>query len=277
MPMQREAKKSEPVVREIRSLSTLRIGCVSFLNSKPLIHGLENEKDVKLFLDVPSALLDGLRHDRYDVALLPVIDYQRMEGLVIVPSGGIGCDGPTLTVRIFSRVPVEKIESLACDVDSHTSVALARVVLAERFGNRPEIVDWKAGEPTSAEAHLVIGDKVICEEPTGFEHQVDLGQAWKELTGRPVVFALWMARRGVDLRDLPQRLERAKRAGMENIETIVDRFAEPRGWPKDIAHKYLCEYLKFDIGSAQLEAIRCFHRMACRHGIIEHAREVELY
>src|SRR5687768_6774488 len=81
----------------------LRVGSVSFLNAKPLIYGLEGAADVELSLAVPSGLLGGLRAGELDVALLPVIDYQRMEGLRIVPGGGIGCDGETLTVRIFSK------------------------------------------------------------------------------------------------------------------------------------------------------------------------------
>src|SRR4051812_26814768 len=91
------------------SLKPFRIGSVSYLNARPLIYGLDGRADVALTLDVPSRLLDGLREDRFDVALLPVIDYQRIEGLRIVPAGGIGSDGQTLTVRIFSRVPVEEI------------------------------------------------------------------------------------------------------------------------------------------------------------------------
>src|SRR5687768_3915648 len=170
----------------------LRIGSVSYLNAKPLIYGLEHAPDLELALDVPSRLLEGLERNRYDVALLPVIDYQRMAGLVLVPGGGIGCDGPTLTVRIFSHVPVERITRLACDTDSHTSVALARIVLAERYGIRPDFVDatFTGSAPDSgrlsdgvADAQLLIGDKVVCEEPKGFEYQVDLGGAWKEMTG----------------------------------------------------------------------------------------------
>src|SRR5439155_6836135 len=116
------------------ALRTIQIGSVSYLNAKPLIHGLEEFPDLRLILDVPSRLLPGLRDERFDIALLPVIDYQRLDNLNIVPSGGIGCDGPTLTVRIFSRVPIEQIKTLACDTDSHTSVALARIILAEQFG-----------------------------------------------------------------------------------------------------------------------------------------------
>ena len=121
-----------------------RLGSVSYLNAKPLIYGLERDPAVKLGLDVPSGLLGGLRREEYDVALLPVIDYQRMPGLRMLTCGGIGSDGPTLTVRIFSHVPFAQIRNMACDTDSHTSVALSRVILAERFGTHPAFVDLKS-------------------------------------------------------------------------------------------------------------------------------------
>src|SRR5688500_20210418 len=115
----------------------LRVGSVSFLNAKPLIWGLEDAADVELHLDVPSRLLWGLERGQHDVALLPVIDYQRMDGLCIVPSGGIGCDGGTLTVRVFSKRPVGEIRTLACDTDSDTSVALVWVLAGGLCGVRP--------------------------------------------------------------------------------------------------------------------------------------------
>src|SRR5215207_5863286 len=145
----------------------LHVGSVSFLNAKPLIYGLEGTRDLRLTLAVPARLLQGLVDERFDVALLPVIDYQRLPGLKLLTSGGIGCDGATLTVRIFSPVPVERITTLACDTDSHTSVALARIVLSKLYGVRPRFVDLAAGAVTGDAALLLIGDKVVCEEPKG--------------------------------------------------------------------------------------------------------------
>src|SRR3954462_13342611 len=106
------SRATEPLARPSQR-DTLRIGSVSFLNAKPLIYGLERAADLELGLDVPSRLLDDLRAGRFDVALLPVIDYQRMPGLKLLTCGGIGCDGPTLTVRVFSDVPVGQIRTLA--------------------------------------------------------------------------------------------------------------------------------------------------------------------
>jgi chorismate dehydratase len=244
-----------------------RVASVSFLNARPLIWGLENDPAVSLRLDVPSRLLAALSAGQVDVALLPVIDYQRLDGLRIVPSGGIGCDGPTLTVRIFSGVPIQRIESLACDTDSHTSVALARILLARRYGIRPELTELGSDIKPGA-ARLLIGDKVVCEEPADLPHQLDLGAAWKDLTGLPFVFAAWVARGDIELGDLPERLTAARMAGLGHIPEILEQFAVPRGWPVDLARRYLTEYLKFEIGPRHLEAIGLFHQWAAEEGLI---------
>jgi chorismate dehydratase len=275
------AMQAMPATEGLRKTDAaqLHIGSVSFLNAKPLIYGLERFEDLSLQLDVPSRLLAGLRERRFDIALLPVIDYQRLSGLRVVPSAAIGCDGPTLTVRIFSKVPIERIRTLACDTDSHTSVALARIIFAERFGIRPEFVDWKRGSNDPVDARLLIGDKVVCEEPPGFDHQLDLGHAWKEMTGMPFVFAIWTARQGVDLGDLPQRLRRARERGIRRIDEIIERHALPRGWPAGMALQYLTVYLKFDVGERELAAINHFFGLAHRHGVLDASppRGVEIY
>lgn len=248
-----------------------RIGSVSYLNAKPLIYGLAEADDVQLTLDIPSKLLQGLRDRRFDVALLPIIDYQRLPNLRLLSAGGIGSDGTTYTVRIFSKVPIEQIRRLAVDTHSHTSVALARVILAESFQITPDFVDLhhRSGEAAeSAEARLLIGDKVVTDAPPGFPHQLDLGEAWKRLTGLPFVFAAWVARQGVDLGDLPDRLAAAKRDGLAHVDQIVQQYAGPHGWPPELARRYLTQYLKFDLGPRQITAITRFHALAARHGLI---------
>jgi chorismate dehydratase len=257
-------------------MKTVRIGSVSYLNAKPLIHRLEDDPHVDLRLAVPAMLLEGLNSGQFDVALLPTIDYQRLDGGRIVPSGGIGCDGPTLTVRIFSRKPIERINLLGCDSESHTSVALARIVLAEKFGVQPRLVDLSA-HPVEADAILLIGDKVVTQEPRVFEYELDLGAAWKELTQRPFVFAVWTTRAGIDLGDLPDRLDNARRRGLAELPSIVALHAKPHAWPTDLAMKYLSEYLKFEIGDAQLDAIRFFHELAAKYSIIPEARPLICY
>ena len=257
---------------------TFRIASVSFLNARPLIHGLEHDPRVRLLLDVPSKLLDLLRTNQADVALLPVIDYQRLENLTIIPAGGIGSDGATLTVRIFSRVPIAQIRTLACDPDSHTSVALARIILARRHNLRPEFTDLsRASDTDPTQARLLIGDKVVCEGPRGYPHQLDLGDEWKSLTSLPFVFATWMARSDhPDLPQLHELLAAAKRSGLAALDAIIRNHGVPRGWPAPLAQAYLTRHLTFDVGARELEAIRTFHRLAADEGLIPPPRPLTL-
>jgi len=252
-----------------RVMDLLRLSAVSFFNTAPLVYGLDRDPAISLRFGVPSVLLDDLTNGRAEVALLPVIDYQRAPGLRILPATGIGCDGPTLTVRLFSRTPIEKTKILAVDTDSHTSVVLARVILRKQFGLSPEVVSLNVARDQPHETRLLIGDKVVTQEPAGFPYQLDLGEAWKNLTGLPFVFAVWTVRAGVEVGDLGDRLKRALDEGLRNIERLIDRDAIPRGWPREVARKYLTDHLKFTIGDRQLEAIRRFHTMAHDLGFID--------
>jgi chorismate dehydratase len=243
---------------------------VAFINAWPLVEGLDRDPRVRLETAVPSRLLGRLRSRDADVALLPVIDLQREPGLRILPAGGIGCDGETLTVRLFARVPLDQVHTVACDPDSHTSVALSRVIFRGRFGFDPRQVPLDSPEGREAQARLLIGDKVVCEPPVGFEHQLDLGAAWRELTDLPFVFAVWTARAGVETGDLPTRLAAARERGLDPValDRIVERHAVPRGWPADLAMRYFTHHLRYDIGPRQLEAIACFHDLAAQAGAI---------
>lgn len=258
-------------------MSSFRVASVSFFNARPLVWGLENDGGVRLMMDVPSKLLERLEKADCDVALLPTIDYQRLAGLRIVPAGGIGCDGPTYTVRIFARQPVHEIRTLACDPDSHSSVALARIILAERYGLHPELISLDQATGRKDEARLLIGDKVVCQEPVGYDHQYDLGVEWKQMTGLPFVFAVWTTADGKDLGDLPRRLYQAKKQGLRHADELVERYAVPAGWPAKLALEYLNSYLRYDIGPRQIQAIKLFHELAARHGIIDLRYPLRVY
>ncbi len=253
------------------SIDGLRIGCVSFLNARPLIQGLVQGGAHRLIFDVPSALLALLQSKQVDVALLPAIDYQRLAGARIVPGGCIGCDGPTLTVRLFSRTPIEQMTTLACDPDSHSSVALATIILHHVYGLRPRFVALEDDdEPTP---RLLIGDKVVCPGPSGFDYQVDLGQAWKQWTGLPFVFAVWVARPGVEVGNLPAQLEKSLQCGMAQLERIITTEARPRGWDDQLARRYMTQYLQYTLDvsadSPQLAALKLYYDLATREKLID--------
>lgn len=266
---------------------TLRVGCVSFLNAIPLIDGIDGLHDVSVNYDVPSALLSQLEQGNVDVALCPVIDFQRSEvPLEVIPAGGIGCNGPTLTVRIYSRVPIASATSIAADTDSHTSVVLMRVLLKELFDIEPAIVPFDANTDPSqsndaqvdTQTMLLIGDKVVTRAPSdeAYPHQLDLGEAWHDLTGLPFVFAVWMVRQDGTLGKLPQLLDDARKRNVERIDELVERHAASHDWPQDIAKKYLGHWLRYEIGDAQLEAMELFYSKAHAHGFLPALRPLQV-
>ena len=256
------------------------IATVSYLNARPLIDGLESEAGVTLLRRVPSRLLDTLEAGNADVALCPVIDFQTSAcDLRVVPSGAIGCDGPALTVKLFSRLPLGELDEIAVDGDSHTSVALLALVMAERFGRTPSLKSVGAAATQAPDAVLLIGDKVITSPPDPAEHpyRLDLGGAWKEMTGVPFIFATWMARAGARLGDVPERLEEVRRRNGRRLSEIAARHAGPCGWPEDLAVRYLSRNLSYRLGADELAGIEEFWRRCHVHGIIDGLRPMRLY
>ncbi len=240
---------------------------MSYLNAKPLIHGLldENPGRLTLTLDVPARLLATLEAGEVDLALCPVIDYFRSAApLRLVPVGGIACRGPTLTVRLYSRVPLDQITTVHADTDSHTSVALLRLLLRGRYGLTPTLVDFDAHADPAARPRtlLLIGDKVVTAAPPADDYpvQLDLGGAWHDWTGRPFVFATWMARRETGLGDLPERLTQQLDRNLGRLPQIVDTYAAEHGWPAELAARYLSQILRYRLGPQELAAIDEFGR-----------------
>jgi chorismate dehydratase len=270
-----------------RTWSPAKVGAVSYLNTLPLIEGLGKLGDVELTLTAPSGLIDLLLGGEVELALASIIDYQRSpEPLELVPASIIGCDGPTMTVRIFSRIPIEKIRTLHADVDSHTSVALARIILNERTGAMPEVVDFDVDEHRTdrgesvadaawPESVLIIGDKVITDSPPAalYPHQLDLGEAWKDLTGLPFVYATWMCRAGAvedgRLRTIARVLDRQRRHNATRLDWIVGQRAALRGWPLDTARTYLIDLLRYEMTDRHRQAVEEFFDRCAGLGIVE--------
>lgn len=255
----------------------LRLGCVSYLNSKPLIHGLAEMPGpaTTLRLDVPARLLADLESSAVDLALCPVVDYFRSEHeLTMVPVGGIACEGPTLTVRLFSRRPIEQLTRIHTDTDSHTSVCLLRVLMHDLYALTPEVIDYPvrdAYDPANPpEAMLLIGDKVVTDSPpvTVYPYQLDLGSAWNDLTGRPFVFAIWLKQRHTDLGDLPQRLAALRDRNLGRVAALAEHYAPLHGWPLDLAEQYLGSTLRYRLGQRELDAIRHFAGRAHALGLL---------
>ncbi len=257
--------------------SVLRIAGVQYLNTAPLICGLDKRADVELFRAAPADLLEALTSRRADAALVPAIDLQRSsEPLTVLPAGCIASAGETLTVRVFSRVPAGEIAVLAADHESHTSVALASVLWARRFDRPLTIVPREQFDRGSADAVLLIGDKVVTDPPI-CPHQMDLGSMWFELTNLPFVFAVWAARAGTDHARLFELLSAARLGCAERLEELAAAQAALHGWAVGLARRYLTHHLQFDFTPACRRGMEEFHRLAYRLGLIESLRELEYF
>src|ERR1051326_8486116 len=126
-------------------MKACRIACVRYLNTVPLIEGLEKLEGVELMPTVPSRIAEMVRAGDADVGLCSLVDLAG-GGLAALAVGMIGCDGPTLTVRLFSSVPLERVRAVHADTDSHTSVVLCRVLLKRMYGIEPGVVGFDARE-----------------------------------------------------------------------------------------------------------------------------------
>ncbi len=264
--------------------SEFTVAAVSFLNARPLIEGLDEESGITVVSDVPSRLLETLIEGRATVALCPVIDFQLSpRELSIVAAGAIGSDGPTLTVRVFSRVPMDEVVVVHTDGDSHTSIALLAVVFNEIYGRVPEIKTLGStdvnGSDSPPDTVLLIGDKVVRSQPDPalYPHQIDLGEAWRGITGLPFVFACWMARADHELGELPDILNRRREINRGRAAEIAAAHAGSSGWPEELAAEYLGEILHYEIGSRELEAIELFWKRCHALGLIERLRPMKLY
>jgi chorismate dehydratase len=262
----------------------VRVAAVRYLNTAPLIEGLEKAEGLTLLPSIPAAISAMVRTSEADLGLASIVDAVGLPGgddpgLTLIPAGMIGCDGPTMTVRLFSSVPLDKVDAIHADTDSHTSVILAQVLLHKLHGIRPRIIDFDARErvissSTSSaplrelsdwpQTVLLIGDKVVTDHPPQgrYPHQLDLGEAWHALTGLPFVYAMWMCR-DADA-DSPRiataaaLLDRQRRRNQMRLDWIIEKRAPEARWPLDLAHRYLSELLRFDVGEREREAVALF-------------------
>ncbi len=248
-----------------------RLGVVSFLNAKPLIEGLESDPAIHLTHDVPSRLAPMLDARTVDVALVPVIDLvQGNRRWQIVSDACIGCDGETLTVRVFSKIPAPDIRRLHVDGDSHTSVALASVLWREMYGRAIDIEPFcDTVSFDDCEAVLLIGDKVVNHSLIDHPIETDLGSAWKSLTMLPFVFAVWAAPREIDVSGLAPRLIRARDAGVASAALIAADYGPGLKWPVALAKRYLTKRLRFTMGARERQGLAKFLELARAHGLVK--------
>ena len=262
-------------------MNPIRLGAVSYFNTKPLVHGLDERPDLfALRYDVPARCAALLHEGRIDLGLIPAIEYLRGE-YRIVPNVAIGSDGPVASVAIFSRVPVERIATLAMDTSSRTSVALTRILSARHWHISPKLTP---SEPdlramlTRADAALIIGDPALTIDADALGLlKIDLGSAWRTMTGLPFVYAMWSGRDGACGPEHVVELTAARVRGEASLGPIAAIEARGNRTLEQHVFRYLSDNLRYGLGEAEIAGLRRFHELAAEQGLVPGLRELRFY
>jgi len=245
-----------------------RVCAVSYLNTVPLVWGMLHGAQRDLFdleFSVPSECADRLETGAADIGIVPVIELARQD-LEIIPGAGIASAGAVRSILLVSKTEPSRIRSLAADSSSRTSVALARVILDRRYGAEPEVQSHPPDLEAMlrvADAALIIGDPALrIDVAPGARHFYDLGAEWVEMTGLPMVFAVWAGRKGAVTPEVSQAFRESCRYGREHMEEIVASEARAREFPAGLVREYLTRHIVHELGERDYEGMELFLRYA---------------
>ena len=214
---------------------------------------------------IPAECADRMASRQADIGIVPAFELSRQD-LDIIPGTGIACHGAVRSILLVSKRPAGEIRTLAADSSSRTSVQLARVILERKFGAAPVSVPHApdlGGMLQTADAALIIGDPALHLDPAQLPYYVyDLGEEWVDLTGLPMVFAVWAAQRGVAGEQVARAFSESCRFGRERIAEIVGVEAPRRGFSTDLVREYLTRHIVHELGPREYEGMELFLRYA---------------
>jgi len=240
-------------------LKKIRVGIVNYLNTKPLVYGLQKppiSDQIELIGDYPSRLAQMLIENQIDVGLIPVAVIPKLPEYHIVGNYCIGAEGEIASVAMFSEVPMNQVKKVYLDYQSRTSVALLKYLMKEYWGINPEIVEAKnedyRNEIKGTTAGLVIGDRAF-EQRKISTFIYDLGSEWRSITGLPFVFAAWVSTKKLP-EDFVRLFDEANAAGLRHIDEIV------AANPFDLydLKKYYKLHLSYELDSKKREGLSHF-------------------
>ena len=234
-----------------------RISAVSYANTFPFLLGLDEfmeGNDFTISRDVPSECANKLINNEVDLGLIPVATIPQVPNANIISDYCIGSIGKVNTVLLMSKVPFEKISKVHLDTESRTSVNLVKV-LAKKYWLKDwnyDILPIDYASNNNVESMVLIGDKT--QETLDFTYKYDLSEAWFEFTGKPFVFAAWVANKELPL-DFIKRFNEALNKGLNNIPKSIKKYN------KNIKYNledYLNNYISYPFDKDKKEALRLF-------------------
>jgi predicted solute-binding protein len=255
-------------------LKPLRIGCVKYLNARPLIRGWEDEVD----FDHPSALCSKLAAGELDLALVSSFEFLRNQTYRIIDDIAICSVGPVYSVFVAHRGDPSNIEEVELDPASVTACNLLRCLLGE-LKLTPRLISASISQITARRGRLLIGDQAIHfrQEHAGQFRFWDLGERWQKLVGLPFVYALWLVRPEVaDPEMIAVRLRALRDENLANLDHLIAEVVAPmRGesgqreeFDPQFCARYYREHLRFSFGEREMQGLRTFAKLCEKHGLL---------
>jgi predicted solute-binding protein len=239
---------------------------VSYLNTYPLVWGMLHGPQKNVFdisFAVPSVCADRLQSGEADIGIVPCAELERLQ-LDYLTDVGIACRGAVRSILLISKGPVQKVRTLAADISSRSSVMLARIVVAERYGATPQVISMAPNLPammSAADAALIIGDPALALDPDTLPYTVlDLGEEWVQMTGLPMVFAVWAGRTACIDDEVGRVFIDSCRFGLARLDDVVEDAVRKYSMSREFARRYLTENLVLELGPAERQGLELFRR-----------------
>ncbi len=225
-----------------------------------MLHG-DQRKLVDLSFRLPSECANEVASGAADIGIIPSVelnrnDYGRVRGL------GIASRGAVRSILLISSKPFGEIQTLAGDISSRTSVALARIILGRRYGTDPKIVTHPPDLTRMlavADAALIIGDPALHLDPQTFGDRVlDLGAEWTDMTGLPMVFAIWAGRKEAITAEVEAIFRASYQFGRDHLDEIIRLEGASRGLSDELARQYLTRHIVCELGATEYRGLELF-------------------
>jgi chorismate dehydratase len=274
--------------------ATPRISASSYSNTAPLIWSFlygTNRGKYELILDnAPARSAELLAENRIDAALVPVIEYQRIENVLLVPAVCVGARERVRSVCLVTKgEDLKDVRTVALDISSKTSVALTRIIFREFLGVEPI---YKEAKPNLTkmlddfDCALLIGDPALMiadlpkteDQKPKTESQLrkfDLAETWREFTGFGFVFAMWMANK--DKAEIARTIDfsAARNEGLVHLDEIISNYETEITLPREDFEKYLSENISYSIDDSMQKGLELYYDLAHKHGLIEKRKDLD--
>ena len=261
----------------------LKVSFIDYLNAVPLGWGFLNgpyQDTFDILFDVPSQCAKRLSSGEADVGLIPVIEYQRIPGLTVIPDIAIASKRESRSVLFVSKTPLEKVSSVAVDTSSRTSVALLKILLHKFYSRRSVTYHQESPDPEKMlelhDAALIIGNPALKVSRDSL-HVYDLAYEWNRFTGLPFVFAFWAVRSGADLGEQAQVFYSSREQGLKEVDSIATVYSQKLGVEAAEIRTYILENLNYSLDQSNLRGLQTFFDSAAELGLTSSSRPLEFY